>query len=153
MVVHPSSNHQSRTQQCSQFRFVLFNVNRQSQGESYQNFNAYKFTNKTHTDECYADISHYLQKNVSASLNSTTQNCVEALFGMWLLFASPVFRQCPKSPPTEHVNLSPSKWWSNSRAYHRTAELPTCHRRRKTVIADWDLLVNKLVCKVVRSAR
>lgn len=109
MVVHPSSNHQSRTQQCSQFRFVLFNVNRQSQGESYQNFNAYKFTNKTHTDECYADISHYLQKNVSASLNSTTQNCVEALFGMWLLFASPVFRQCPKSPPTEHVNLSPSK--------------------------------------------
>lgn len=98
--------------------------------------NAYRFTNKTHTDECYADISHYLQKNLLFSIILHTTNCVEAYLGCSNFLCPPFLDNVPNLLLQECLNICPQGDEIREGAYHRTAELSTCHRRRKTVIAD-----------------
>lgn len=52
--------------------------------------NAYRFTNKTHTDECYADISHYLQKNLRFSRYYTPQIALRRIWDV-AIFCAPRF--------------------------------------------------------------
>ena len=60
-------------------------------------------------------------------------------------------RRCPRSPPAcQHVlpySTTPRL------THHGAAEFPARNRSRQRVIADRDLLVDKLVRKVVRAAR